>query len=310
MSFVTADNMLQTILTKCSRRSCAHNHEQCMDCTYGTYCEHNCEKCLDYIHFPSHAKKGAPERKYDCTHMADFYTCKYSCRYASEIVYAVKRCKKLATLSDLKVLSFGCGPCTDLLAIDYLRSQGDLSYHTLEYRGIDYSQMVWKHIHRDIKAFENDRQKIQFYYKDACEIIHDVARGSWTPNVIVFQYVFSDMKKHTDLQQIREFIATFADYYNSKVCANTYVILNDVNLSTQYNGGRDFFDELYRKLENSSCKKGRFCNDNSTSDYYPRGYPYGTEEFPCNANFFDITQWNAYSPFDTCASAQMLICKG
>ena len=127
--------------------------------------------------------------------------------------------------------------------------------------------------------------------------------------IAVFQYVFSDMKKHTNARQIQDFIDTFADYYNNKVQPQTYVILNDVNLGKDYNGGREFFDDLYGKLSDSSCKKGRFCNDNSSSPYYPRGYPYGTEEFPCNDNFFDYTQWSGYSPFVTCASAQMLICK-
>ncbi len=144
--------MLETILSKCDKRNDRHRCEQCADCSYDTYCPHNCEKCLDYIHNPSHAPDGAPERKYDCTHMANVYTCKYSCRYASEIVYAVERLKDLSNLTDLKVLSFGCGPCTDLFAIDYLRSLGILSYQNLEYRGVDYSEDVWKYIHRDIKT--------------------------------------------------------------------------------------------------------------------------------------------------------------
>ena len=100
--------MLETILSKCDKRNDQHGCEQCADCSYDTYCPHDCEKCLDYIHNPSHAPDGAPERKYDCTHMANVYTCKYSCRYASEIVYAVERLKDLSNLTDLKFLSFGC----------------------------------------------------------------------------------------------------------------------------------------------------------------------------------------------------------
>ena len=82
------------------------------------------------------------------------YTCKYSCRYASEVAYTIKRCKDLRNVEELKVLSFGCGPCTDLFAIDYLYSQGILNYKKLKYRGVDYSKNVWKYIHRDIKQFE------------------------------------------------------------------------------------------------------------------------------------------------------------
>lgn len=233
-------------------------------------------------------------------------------RYASEIVYAVERLKDLSNLKNLKVLSFGCGPCTDLFAIDYLRSLRILSYQKLEYRGVDYSEDVWKYVHRDIKTFENKDLKIGFYYQDACKLIHTIAQGSWVPNLIVFQYVFSDMKKHSDVKNINDFIETFAQYYNEKVAPNTYIILNDVNLGRGYGGGRDYFDQLCSKLCGSISRKGRFCNDNSKSEFYPRGYPYGKDsdgEFPKNENRFDWSPWDKYSPFDTCASAQMIIKK-
>ena len=137
-------------------------------------------------------------------------------------------------------------------------------------------------------------------------------QGSWVPNLIVFQYVFSDMEKHLDAKNINDFIETFAQYYNEKVVPNTYIILNDVNLGRGYGGGRDYFDQLRNKLCSSISRKGRFCNDNSKSIYYPRGYPYGENsdgEFPKNENRFDWSPWEKYSPFDTCASAQMIIKK-
>ena len=303
--------MLQTILAKCDERydgGC----EQCVDCTYGEYCPHDCEKCLDYIHNPRHAPNGAPERKYDCTHMADMYTCKYACRYTSEIVYALRRFRDLQNKSHIKVLSFGCGPCTDLFALDFLKKNGKMRFHSIEYRGIDYSQEVWKNVHRDIKAFENADLKIRFYYEDMCEIIHEIAQGTWTPNLIVFQYVFSDMHKHTGSKNTRDFIDVFAQYYNEKVTANTYMVLNDVNLGTSYGGGREYFDMLYGKITESFMRKGRFCNDNAGNPYYPRGYPYGDDsdgEFPNNTNLFNLRPLRKYSPFNTCASAQMLIKK-
>ena len=227
-------------------------------------------------------------------------------------MYAIERCVDLHKLHELRVLSFGCGPCTDLFAIDELRKKKVLTYEKLKYRGVDYSKNVWRWIHRDIKTFENDSCSIKFFYKDACELIDTIAKGNWTPNVIVFQYVFSDMQKHTDFQNINNFINVFAEYYNTKIHPNTYIILNDVNLGRSYGGGREFFDLLLRKLDDSIYRKGYFCNDNATSSYYPRGYPYGNDsdgEFPSNKNRFDINLWNAYSPFDTCASAQMIIKK-
>ncbi len=303
--------IIDTILARCDERWSSHQCGNCPSCSYGPFCRGSCEHCLDAIHNPRHAPQGAPERKYDCAHMADFYTCKYSFRYTSEIIYALKRMKYLMTLDHFKVLSFGCGPCTDLFAIDYLHEKGKISYDSLEYRGIDYSRDVWENIHRDIKHFENDSRHIYFYYQNACDVIHDIADGTWTPNLIVFQYVFSDMYKHTGDEKLSEFINVFAQYFNNTVQAKAYILLNDVNLGTAYGGGREYFDQLSAKLSNVSVRKGRFCNDNAFG-YYDRGYPYGDNsdgEFPHNANCFDFAHYGKYSPFNTCASAQMLIYK-
>lgn len=304
--------MIENILSNCNSRYEKNGCDQCVDCSYGKFCPHDCKKCLDYIHNPNHASTDAPKRKYDCVHMADVYTCKYSCRYTSEIIYALARCKDLHCVQEFKVLSFGCGPCTDLFAIDYLHKQNILSYSDIEYRGVDYSEDVWRRVHQDILKFENDNCRIKFFYQDACELINTIAKGNWIPNLIVFQYVFSDMQKHTKNKNINDFINTFAEYYNMKARYNTYIVLNDINLGREYGGGREYFDQLFGKLNNSVCRKGRFCNDNSRSDYYPRGYTYGEDsdgEFPCNDNLFELSPWREYDPFDTCASAQMIIKK-
>lgn len=304
--------MINYILGRCDQRYRNHVCGQCDECSFGNYCPHNCESCLDFIHNPSHAPGGAPRRKYDCVNMADFYTCKYSCRYTSELIYAIERCNDLKNLRHLKVMSVGCGPCTDLFAIDYLHSVGILNYETLEYRGIDYSEEVWCNVHSDIKSFESENTSITFYYQDVCEIINIIDQRNWVPDLMVFQYVFSDMQKHTNAADIQNFMNTFAHFYNTKVQTSAYTILNDINLSNGYGGGREHFDALSSKLAGSIVRKGRFCNDNATSIYYPRGYTYGENsdgEFPNNQNKFDLRPWSRYSPFDTCASAQMIIKK-
>ncbi len=303
--------IIDEILTKCDERQSRHICGNCDDCSYGSYCPGSCELCLDAIHNRRHAQDGAPYRKYDCVHMADFYTCKYSCRYTSEIIYALDCLQDLAVLDNFKILSFGCGPCTDLFAIDYLHEHNRLTFNSLEYRGIDYSEDVWKFVHNDIKRFETASRKIRFFYDDVCDVIHDIAKGTWVPNLVVFQYVFSDMNKHTEERKISDFIDTFAQYFNEKVCQKTYIILNDINLGVGYGGGREYFDRLSLKLNNVEIRRGRFCNDNGKG-YYPRGFPYGEGsfgEYPHNRNFFDLSRWRRYSPFNTCASAQMLIKK-
>lgn len=151
--------LLETILLSCDKRHRMLQNKQCSGCSYGEFCPHNCEKCLDAIHNPNHACEGAPARKYDCVHMADVYTCKYSCRYTSEIMYALERCIDLHDVASLEVLSFGCGPCTDLFAIESLRGKSVLSFEEIEYRGVDYSETVWKNIHQDIQSYNNRNTK-------------------------------------------------------------------------------------------------------------------------------------------------------
>lgn len=303
--------MIYSVQEKCDERQ-KNRKNHCFRCDYLEFCQGDCQNCLDHIHNPNHAPKGAPPRTYDCPHMADVYTCKYACRYTSEIVYALRRLVEIKTNNYLRILSFGCGPCTDLFALDYMKKNGELSYRTIDYVGIDYSQEVWEQIHSDIENCKSDFCNTYFYYKDMREMIHEIEKWEWTPNLIVFQYVFSDMYRHAGIKGTNSFIDIFAKYYNDKIHANTYTILNDVNLGVDYNGGREYFDILYNKLNNSKMKKGRFCNDNAKSPYYPRGFTYGEDsygEFSDNSNLFDIRKWRKYSPYDTCASAQMLIYK-
>ena len=110
--------MLNGLVRLCDER---YQSYQCESCSFGIYCPHDCEKCLEYIHFPQRAPS---ERKYDCKRMMDFYVCKYAHKYTSELIYAFLMLRDLCSKRHLNVLSIGCGPCTDLLALDYLVNEG------------------------------------------------------------------------------------------------------------------------------------------------------------------------------------------
>lgn len=300
--------LIDSILLNCNTR---YNNKKCDDhctnCSYENFCSGYCKDCLDHIHNHKHAPSGAPIRKYDCRNMADFYVCKYSYRYTSELIYAFQRTKSLKEKSHIKILSFGCGPCTDLFALDYLQSTGEYCFETYEYRGIDYSKNVWNNIHSDIRTNVSNNSTIKFYYEDACKVIDDICNGTWTPDLIVFQYVFSDMHKHSGYTNVTSFINKFSQYVNNKINGNSYIVINDINLDRSRGGGRGYFDDLKNKIDNKKMRKGRFHNDNKDFTY-----PYGDNsdgEFPCNENLFTWdTDWGMrYSPFNSCASAQMII---
>ena len=303
--------MINGLLSACDQRYISKSSCKTHDiCTYKEFCPQGCESCLNYIHTPSSAPADAPKRKYDCYHMADFYVCKYACRYTSEMIYALRRLKDLSNKKNIKELSFGCGPCTDLLALEYLQSQSEYTFTSLEYRGVDYSEDVWEKIHKDIKSLSPSGIEAKFYYQDICEFINRIAEGRWIPDLVTFQYFLSDLRKHSETQSVINFLRVFANFSNNYMPSGSYIVLNDVNLGKDYGGGREYFDRLCDFLENCTHVKGRFHNEHSRGGYYARGYPYGEDsdgEFPSNANIFNLKELTRYTPFDTCASAQMLI---
>lgn len=295
--------LLDELIEKCYYRD-KHRctDEQCVDCTYGDNCAHDCKQCLKYVHFPAIAPA---ERVYDCVHMADCYYCKYAYKYASEIVYGLKQFADIRNKSKLKVMSVGCGPCTELAAIDYLRKTDILNYDLLEYRGIDPLRDVWCEIWKDIQEYFG--KGIRFFQNNVLDLVDIIIKHDWIPDLIIFQYVFSDMYKHYEKNEINIFIEKLAAFLNKRYDKSIYILANDINLSTIYKGGREFFDVLNTKIhEPKIVKKMHF--DNVNRD---RHFEYG-EEYRSNELIFDIIPSEirlAYERFDSCASAQILIKK-
>ena len=147
--------------------------------------------------------------------------------------------------------------------------------------------------------------KIEIIPKDACDYVDKLCDDSWNPHIIVFQYVFSDMQKHSDESKILHLLSVMGNYISQHCETNTYVVCNDINLSRMYNGGREFFDIL---RQNISCpikyRQCHFRNNNKRSHYN-----YG-DEYNNNILVSDIPEnLSNYEPYDSCASAQMIIKK-
>lgn len=293
--------LLYDLLEKCSYRDeFQRKHEQCVDCSYGKSCPRNCQRCLQYVHFPN----SAPEpRKYDCPHMADCYYCKYAYRYASEIVYGLKLFADIRKKKELKIMSVGCGPCTELAAVDYLKESGILNFEKLQYRGIDPLGSVWSCIWKDIKNYFGDG--IKFYQKDILELVDVIIEGNWIPDVLIFQYVFSDMYKHSNEEEIIQFIDKLAFFLNSCAENSIYIFCNDINLSTQYGGGREFFDILESKISEPKIVQRRYFRNMNKNSYYKYGIEYKKSELIFDDISAEIK--NVYNPFESCASAQIFI---
>lgn len=295
--------LLYELVEKCNYRNAGESvHEQCVDCTYGESCPRDCKTCLEYVHYPQRAPQ---MRKYDCAHMADSYYCKYSFRYASEIVYGLKQLAEIRNKDNLKVMSVGCGPCTELAAIDYLRQTNELNYNTLEFRGIDPLKQVWKHIWRDIKEYFGD--EVRFFDRNVLELVDVIIEHNWVPDLIFFQYVFSDMYKNSSQEEIEAFIEKLTRFLNEQTEKTIYILVNDTNLSTMYSGGREFFDILNEKIQSPKVFRRRHFNNANRETHYEYGDEYRTNELIFDCIPEEIQ--HLYSPFASCASAQVLIKK-
>lgn len=289
--------MLDQLVRLCNDR---YQIQRCEGCTYGTHCPRSCEKCLEYIHFPDRAPV---ERKYDCKRMADFYVCKYAHKYTSELIYAFSWLKDLKVKKRLNVLSIGCGPCTDLLALSHLVRAGEYGFVTLDYKGIEVNTEIWNNIYDDIYDLKPQSWSFEVIPRDICDYIETLQRQNWKPDLIVMQYVFSDMRKHTDPQNIAALIKSLARYVDS--CKkNTYVVCNDINLSIDYNGGREYFDRLYNRMRTyATAHRFHFHNSNK-----PNHFDYG-DEYESNGLKVFPDDLDYYQPYRSCASAQMIIKK-
>lgn len=118
------------------------------NCNYRNTCcpdyddaECNCKDYLDDIHF----HRNLLRKNYDCERLWDFYLCRYSHKYCSEILYALEECVDLNRYPFFHILSLGCGAAPDLMAFDYLNCEQDISYY-----GIDINNYLEK-IHNFIE---------------------------------------------------------------------------------------------------------------------------------------------------------------
>lgn len=121
----------------------------CDDCINVTRCKHDCKECLDDIHYHNNSLRF----DYSCRKILDYYVCRYSYRYCSEIRYALQEVE-LDKYSDLNILSLGCCGVADLMAFDEVCSE-----KTNEYYSLDINE-YWDTIRKQICYFFRLQYKI------------------------------------------------------------------------------------------------------------------------------------------------------
>lgn len=132
-------------------------------CSNKAKCQGSCGKCLDQIHFDYYGRKD-----YDCANLIDFYVCRYTHKYASEIMYLLRSSTTLNDMNSYNIISIGCGGCSDLIAFDTFA--GDIN---TSYLGIELN-FLWHDVHSFILEYNTKPfRKIRFVYGDALDFIEE-----------------------------------------------------------------------------------------------------------------------------------------
>ena len=287
----------------------SNKNRACTDCNHTCECPGDCSVCLYQIHY-KHSEPGA-RHSYNCRFLSDYYVCKYSFKYTSEIIYALHQdeVSYLQDKSKLNVLSIGCGPCTDLFALDCLSNAHEYNFDKLEYIGVDLLPQPWGRLHNEIKGYYANDPKFNanFCYKDIKNVIPVLISQKFKFHLIIMNYLLSDFHKYGGEISVLDFLNKLV-YYIVNVCPDTAIVINDINLACSLGGGRDYFDTLYRKLSHSGFRCCQLHFDKSNKE---RHFEYGVE-YPSNDLLFDpriVNEYYSFAPYESCASAQIIIYK-
>lgn len=196
-----------------------------MDCKNSQFAAiRNCKQCLEEIHaYPSPS-----DREYDCPKMIYYYVNNFIYRYSSEIQHLFESKNDLFnSLDKYKILSVGCGPCTELFGIKNFISDNEECKKEMAYLGVDTND-AWIPIHKEIlNLFKNDIP-IKYIY----ERIDKDNLPNCHPNIVFFQYFISHIHKSckgtdqlivSELNKLLFLLDIFDDI--------SYIIINDINHS-------------------------------------------------------------------------------
>lgn len=271
----------------------------CEDCNHHD-CPGSCKGCLEQIHYPHRVPNG--KKDYDCPNLVDFYVCDYTFKYASEILYLLRKSEAISSIQKYHIMSMGCGACPDLMAFERYVKETDEN-KTISYIGVDKNKL-WKPVHTLINSYRNDIvKKTRFIYEDAIEFFDENMINS--TNVLVLQYVISHFYNTGQINEIDDFFDNLIKsiVYHKDNGIPFVIIINDVNSN---NRGRDFFVDFCSKLSDSEL---HVTYQKYYFDYYIQNdYQRYGERHDSNRILFEIPDgFEQYEPWTRCSSAQLII---
>lgn len=183
----------------------------------------NCEECLEAFFYGDDEQRN---KRYECIPVTYTYVLKYLNRYASEIYRIfLQKPEMIQKLNNSTIFSLGCGPATELVAIDELIKVKNIVNVT--YCGYDLNS-IWRRSHL-ISSHQQDNGELQFSFKE--ELIKKETEGINNIDFLFLNYVCSDVYVHeqSNNESLSEWLENNITPLVFEMKHGASIIINDVN---------------------------------------------------------------------------------
>lgn len=284
---------------------CTHPRGTCPSSRGNSKCWSN---CFNEIYQPENHTNG--RLKYNCPKLVNQYVYRALDKQASEILYALENfCKnKLNHYESFEILSLGCGPATELIAIEHF-NKINLLNKSINYYGIDV-ETTWNVIHKKIQEYiENDIyiNSVHSRYDDVINVLNSDVLSNKKFNLILLNYLISSLIADRNDVKINEIFNNITRLIIKNQISDCIVIINDVNLDIR---GRDTFINLLEAFQSNGVNIFAYKQKCFLNNRWNNGGELYGERYSNNQTIFKTHYEKTAFPNNTCTSAQLLINAG
>lgn len=283
---------------------CNHPSGHCSSGFTGNENNNTCYKCAKEIHYHHSYRGMACRDNYSCQKLIYYYTCRYTWKYCSEILYALKSLK-LEDYKSYEILSLGCGQCPDLMAIEQINQ---FEGKQVTYVGQDINPL-WRPIHRIIKRHFDETKNVKCILNvtDSIDALMK-SKSGFKANMIILSYLISSFPDYERTEHVNQLFDLIIEKVLPHKQDNPVLILiNDIDekrYATRY------YDTIVEKIRAAGyhvkVSKKHFGNREG------KGHQDESVQYQSYNNMFDLQlnikdRLRKYDGAFRCSSAQLIL---
>ena len=201
-----------------------------------------------------------------CSTIGFTYFCQFYNKYSSEVYYTLKTYNEIhgINFNEYKILSIGCGPCTELLGFLKYYEDNDTNNTPVSFTGIDIN-LNWQSIHNKWKEILDKESSVKF--------IINPSSISYSPNILLLNYVLSHVSQYNTQKEQSEFFEYIATIVKT-MDSNSIILVTEENNTNPDSGIKtvEIIEKLYEFLNATNLLENRikyqFPLGNSSKDRY------------------------------------------